>query len=672
MGEASAGIRLTLNTDGFRRGFGGAVDDVDRGSKRMGDSIQSNLESAAKGGFDALKSGFSQVKDLALSLGGILGGVGLGALVKGAIDSEQRFKQLATSIATGTGELVKWRDLQRQVQTAAKATNVSIDEMTLGFERAFKETGDLDFSVEALEAIGHVARQTGNDVEQVGRVAGVLSQKFQISSTEIGDALGIVVSAANKGGAPFEDLADDLGEIGGKAKSLGLEGSEGLRRMLGFVNLAKEEAGNFQQAMTAIPQIFDQILERTSGGLVTSGGKVPIKVAAVDAQGRERDPFDILQDIIKETGGDKTKLGEFGFGGEGLQAVLGLAKNFEAAMAATGGNIEEARNLVKVGLEEAGGDAEAFGLILEQAADKTEADKIQENITKLQMAFTKPEMMAALSKLAEVLPPVVDAFAKLAEFAIENPATTAGVLVGGQFGRGALPALLETAINRGGQNAGASMQQGIVGGADVFGSKVGQFQAAVGAFAAAAAAWSIALEQAGKLSDELEKHDKDLADERENALGNAERQGESFAIRERSSFDQVVNSIFGGDPNEYLIRGADGKPKAVSRAEATQHAIEDDTGYVGADGKPILASTAFKIPAQMRGGVEEPPIMGPPIQDSTKAVDEGKIATGTGRAVGEVISNAELRVRVVNADEIASKGSGTPGTPKPPGWVPRP
>ena len=75
--------------------------------------------------------------------------------------------------------------------------------------------------------------------------------------------------ASRAGAFSLDELGDDFGEAGGKAKTMGMTGVDGVRQMLGFLIKAKHESGNFQQAMAAMPQIFDQLNERTSKGFIT-------------------------------------------------------------------------------------------------------------------------------------------------------------------------------------------------------------------------------------------------------------------------------------------------------------------------------------------------------------------------------------------------------------------
>ena len=604
MGESTASVKLTLNDRGFKGSFDRAARGVEQSAERTGKAMGASLSNGVKGGLDAVAALGGKIRGLATSIAGIAGGVGFAGLAKGAIDTQQRLQQLASRIQLGTGELVKWTDIQADVQAAALATGNSIADMTTAYDRMFSETGDPEAAAAALGNIGKVAHDTGAEIDSVARVAGVLKQKFAIGQSEMGLALQIVAAAAAQGGASFEDLGDDLGEIGGKAKSMGAQGTQGLQQMLGFLNLAKEEAGNFQQAMTALPQIFDQLIERSDKGIIKSSGRIPMQVAAVDKNGNQRPFPDIIADIIRETKGDAAALGEFGFGGEGLQTILGLAKDFEMAVKVSGGNVEQAKSLFAHELIQAAGGLQ--DLTTHEHKQATAADNVQKAMTMLEAAFLKPEMMAAMESLAESLPELAQAAAKAIDFIVKNPLAAGAAYVGGTFAMGAAGGIIKGAFETGGAGAagaiGGALQSGGTSAASGIGAamrqQVNTFNGAVVAFGAAVAAWGVAQDQLQKLLGELDTHDQDLADERENMLRNAEAQGDTFATRKKSSFEQ---GLLGGDDEEYIIRGADGKARAVSREEAVAQGIAGpQNGVIDAAGNSLnLDRVDFGLPGSL-------------------------------------------------------------------------
>ncbi len=538
MGDRKATIRLNVKTDGFKRGMKDAEAAADKAGKGAGDAIADNMNKGAKAGFAALKGMFDSIKTLAGTAAGLLGGIGVASLTQGAIDAQKQFKAMAFNVEDSRGKLIKWRDLQRDVQRVAVRTKVDVDKLGAGFKAAFQETGDVDFAKQTLEAVALTSRESGESLEDMGKSAGVLQQKFGLTSAQVGDGLVQMVNASKVGGASFRDLAEDLAEIGGKAKTLGLQGPEGLKKMLGFLNLAKQETGNFQQAMTALPQIFDQIIERTSEGVVKSSGKIPIKVQAVDAQGNPKDPFAIIQDIIKQTKGDAAKLGEFGFGGEGLQTLLGIAKGFRTELAATGGDVDAASASFAKRLDEAAGATGDFADVQKSAADETPADQIQAAINRLKVAFTQPKMINAIEKLAQSLPKLADGLATVLDFILSNPLTSGSILAGGSVLKAGGGAAIQAAMTAGGKSAAGDIGGAIKDGGSAFANTLKGSLAALAIPAIAAA-----VEQMTLLVRDLEDLQKDQKDTDLNLLENAERQGLSGTVRAATA-EEKFSSLF--------------------------------------------------------------------------------------------------------------------------------
>ena len=552
MADKKASIRLDLKADGFKRTLQGVSKDVQAAGKKMGPAIGDAMDAGAKKGFDAVKGMFNGIKSLAGQAAALLGGLSFGALIKQSFDAQKGFRQLANNVRAAGGEVTNWQQLQRQVADVAKQTKVDVDQLGLGLRATFRETGDIKAAQRSLEAVGVVSEEFGASIETTGKLAGILQQKFGLSADQVGDGLLQMVAAANRGGASIEDLGDDFAEIGGKAKTLGLTGPEGIKKMAGFLNLAKQETGNFSQAMTALPQVFDQIIERTSKGFVESGGKVPMKIQAVDDAGRPRDPFDIIADIIAKTKGDAAKLGEFGFGGEGLQTLLAISKKFQRDLDDTGGDVEAARSNLQTALNSAAGSAQSFSDLLgKRAKEKDPSKDLNDALNRLKEAFRSPQMVSAITTLAEKLPALAEAASKALEFIMDNPVSSAGVLVGAKagtgFAGGAISSVLGTAFSSGGNAAGKAVEAGMVRGGVAASAKLGL------AFTAAAISIAAAVEQGIKLSKETNERTTDIKNEREQMLRNARRQGQNYVVRQRGAADWAATK-----PSDVFREGAPG------------------------------------------------------------------------------------------------------------------
>jgi hypothetical protein len=599
MADTQASIRLDLKTEGFKSGLKRTEADVASSSKRMGSSFQQGMEAGVKGGLSAVRGLFSAIKSGVGIVTGLLGGVGFGALVKGAIDSQTQFRNLSFAIQTGSGQLVKWQTLQQNAQATAIKWGQQSEALGRSLETIFADTTNLDFAQKAMDTIAITARGTGSDIDQLSKIAGVLNQKFGITAKDLPEAMTAVVTAAQGlGPQALEKLGDDFGEIGGKARSMGQQGVGAVKSMLGWLTIAKRESGRFEQAMTALPQIFDQLLERTSGGKVTSGGRIPITVAAVDAQGNPRDPGAIIADIIAKTGGDATKLGEFGFGGEGLQTVLALAKDFRAEFEATGGDLSSATAFVREQLMDAGGSALDYADVQKRAEENMggTAGGIDKALEILKTAFTKPEMMSAIQQLAEQLPKLAEGIASMLDIILENPLLAAGGVMAGTALKGGLQATLSQAFSSGGQTAAGSIQNALTSGGKNAGASIAGGFAGTVALTAAISAWTAALDQANKLRKDIKTHEQDIVDERRNMLEVAERQGQKYAVRERGA----AETLLGGEAQEAVYRTKEGKIAAMPLSEFKRKTTGRVIGFPSGGGG--AAPTPEEVAASGTGG----------------------------------------------------------------------
>jgi len=729
MADKTATVRFDVKGDGFRSGMNQAKQQVVRGSKEMGAALQSGMNAGAKAGVDSIRSMLGAIKTAALSLGGLFGGLGMAELVRGSIDSRKQFRNLSAAIEAGSGRIIKWQTLQQQSRMIANRWGQDNERLGQSFSDMFTGTKDLNFTANSLETIAIAARGTGAEVEGLSKIAGVLNQKFGITARELPDAMADVIGAAQAmGPGGLEKLADDFGEIGGKAKSLGLQGSSGMKQMLGWLAVAQRETGRFEQAMTALPQIFDQILERTGkGGVLTSGGKLPITIQTLDQQGRPRSPADIVADIISKTGGQAEALGEFGFGGEGLQTIMALAKDFQAEMKTTGGDIDAARAAVARALEDAATSSMDWSRIQARAAEamKDPEANITTAINKMKESFEDPAMQDAIGKLAENLPTLAEAVANAVEFITKNPIMSAGVLMGGASLRGGLGAGmggLAGAFDQGGKTAAGAIEQALQsGGATAADSIKKSLGGLLGGAAPALAVGGVtaAVDQASKLIEDIDEMEKDAQRQREEALANAERQGDKYATRQVSLAERLLSGekgrpedVFAGETERIMRDPKTGKAiavpeiKRVAAEERVKYRIT--SGYSAEDQRRIAQGLdplgeRFAESEGLRGShgfasraeAERWGLYGGEMQQRAEsmapkgfdwdAFDKRMAQEKAGgaakpsqqmdqlRAAVEAGPKRTLRVELTNADAIgeavASRGGAKPGTPPAAGYT---
>lgn len=455
MAEKDAKVRLNLAASGFatqlqelskfatefEKALGGIAPAADKAEKKLGSFGQ--IGKAALGGAKQSLSDLGSTLKNTLVMAGTLGGaLSLGAAAKGAMDLVKSYKDIANSIEAGTGAAMSWKEVQSAVEGTAARWKQSNTSVTESYKRLWDEVGDAKFAAAGIESVSRAARAGYGSMSSLTEIVGVLNEKFDVSSAGIDDALASVIALGNKGGASVEQLGEKLGILGASAKEAGFTGENGLKRMLGMLNMADNVTGNFRKSMKAVTGIFDTLVDPEK---LKNIGK-ELKIGLVDKHTGK--PFaHALEMIIGKSGGKQEILAKV-FSGEELKLVTQFGKDYSKAFEATKGDIQ---TKTRAGLA-------AYNEALEQASKSTmtaskvddEAKKrladqdaqISDAMRRLEIAFTNPKMVDGLTKLAEVAPKVAEALAKLLGFALDHPKSAAATVVGGTILKGALPAAL--------------------------------------------------------------------------------------------------------------------------------------------------------------------------------------------------------------------------------------
>lgn len=671
----AAGIKLTLQAQGFNNGLKKAEDEAKKSGSRMGGAFKDALSNGLKAGLDAVKSTFSTIKDTVLSIGGLAGGIGVVELLRGAVTTEHGFRKLAFAIRAGTGAGVDFQQMQKNVQAVALKTGQATEELGATMSQVFKDTGDAKFAQESIETIGTAATGTGEELAVLGAISGTLNQKFGITAKELPEALAMVFSAANKGGASLENLADDFAELGGKARTMGATGTEGLKNMLSIITVSKQESGKFEQAMTALPQIFDAILERGKDW------KLKFGIETVDAKGKPLDPYQIIKNIITKTKGDRTKLAELGFGGEGLQTLMGLSKSFNSSLNAQGTNVKEAQASYDEALAKAADATMTWNDIQLNASYEAESTEKRFAIAmeKLKATFSKPEITDAINKLAESLPKLAELVADFVGFAAKNPALAAGGLVGAQFGSAAIggvaQSLMSSIIAKGGGAAATTIAETAAtsAGGSIAKGFLGSLTAGTGLALIGAAIATAFVANAMLSNEEAKDAEKKRAAETGekyyeggggvSGAGNAEGMGGSGQnyemFRDPATGEETAIPVDSLERERFL---SEVLPNGMTRQEMMD--TQAAQSFLAPPEDSLLSDpNAFMTPDDTTMASSFAPYSGAFAPPKAQSGGGGKDAGIDAKLLAEMLGAKELRVKVMNPEAI--RGTTGPGSPTP-------
>lgn len=640
MAVKEASVRLEVKGDGFKRGIRAAENTVKRGAKKMRGALTSELSKGAKGGLDALKGMFSRIKSGFTSIAGLAGGIGFGALIKDAVDADTTFRKLAFTVSAGSGAIVEHNSLMKQAQGIAERWGVSTEKLAGAMETVFDTTGDLDFATMTLDEIGKAARASGHGVETIAPIVSEMNRQFGVTAEEVPEALAAMLDLATRGGLSIGELGSGLGKMGRSAKLAGLSGVDGMKTMIGLVNQFTAASGSAEAASSNVDAVLRRLVSDVA---VMDKMKKEFKI---DVVGEGLSGIDALKRLLQATQGDAAELGKiFTEKGGIISAAFQGVDDFDAAIAKAATTTLDAAGVAKQANKQ------------RQSAEA----QISIGVEKLKTAFTKPEIIGALTQLAQSLPAFAEAVAKVMSFIANNPLTSAGMGMAATFGRGALGASMgagpiAAAMGRGGGQAADKMEKGITKG----GGLAAHAMAASFMAAGVAAAW----EQASALKKELGAeswgdvpgklrqavHDKGRSDSARDAeLVRIGGQQGVQAQREYRPGEKVAGDQHGMMYGKQVFlsdeRNEEGKIETVARAVRT------------AEGSGIEAAVDAIIAAQSRQMVGLPP-MAPKARGTetgfTKGPDVAEMAAANAQALAGQLRSTQLQTRLDNVNELAT------------------
>lgn len=487
-GSGTYELKITAKDGGFEVGLRQLEQKAAASSKRMGKEMGRSISSGIMDGYDRAKAGLEKgMSALKAGLGSVgqFGGlgaaIGVSALVDGAMKAQSSMLSLSHATKVGNGEFLSYARIAAATSNVTKRWGQDTEKLTAAMQTVYGGTGDSKLAADTIEKIGMASRATGKEVGLWADLAGSANEQFGVTSDQMGDALASIYQASNQGGASLEDFAGNFARLGRASKLAGIDGVDGMKQVLALTNQLEDATGSGTAAIDVLAGALSKLEANKSTRKALAAQGIDTKGSAVD----------ILGNILKKTGGDPTKLGQFFKANEAVAISQGLG----------GGRFEEA--LAKAG-EKSMSEAELRTMAAEQM--ETGAAKFEQAIAIIKDKMASPEVVSGITKLADLLPKLADVLAKVIGSVADNP-FTAGALLG---------------ASRMGDMAGALSAsralEGTAGAAEKASSGLGGLGKAVGAAELALVAWGLAADQANKYLDEAGQAKVDEADQVNNLL----------------------------------------------------------------------------------------------------------------------------------------------------------
>jgi hypothetical protein len=459
-------------------GLDQVVKKVEKAEKAIESKLGGAFKSAAVNGLgafnDSLRATASTVQSLVAAGAGLAGGFGVATAAQGAMDLDVRFGVAADAVERTTGKLVNSREMLEKVTLAASKTSRTQMELADAFEAVFAKTGDADLAMNSMETIGQVMNTTSHSAAELGAVVGTLQKKWGITGVEEQRAaLARLVDMSDRGIVRFEELAEDLEEIGSIAKHGGFgEGMAGFDAAIGMAEaIAPQVNRTISEVLTGMDQLTEKMRQTpVVQGLVDAGGKAGKEFW--DDFLAEGDAVNRIEKLLEHAGskGNLDKFMNVGLeteftGREERAAFQSVALPFQKAYddaREAGASAKDATaagvTAYRAALEKMAGSTAEWATIQTQSATTQEstAAKMRDAQRQWQEAFSDPKFLTAMNQLAKALPDLAAAAADLVSFVVDNPAMSLAGAVGGK-------ALLSGGTSMVGELAAAGLKRGADG-----------------------------------------------------------------------------------------------------------------------------------------------------------------------------------------------------------------
>jgi TP901 family phage tail tape measure protein len=379
----------------------------------FGRNITRTMNDAATAGKKGFKNIFSNDLWQGAAAGAASVGLALGASVRTAASFEAVLSDIGKTANASQGEL---KALSGEVLrlSGRNVTNLGPEKLAQGIQDLVAQGLELGDAIASMEALGKVATATNSDLLDVTKTGFQLQNALKIRPTELKATFDALAFAGKQGAFELKDMAQFMPTIAAAAGSLGIQGREGAVSLAAMMQMVRKDAPDAGQAAT---RLTDAMLKMTAPDAVKRFAKFGVNIEQVlkDAKAKGINPMEAaLTELQRVTGGDIFKLSQI-FGDKeaklALMSLMKYRKEYEKLKADAGG----------------------------QAAAGTVERDFQRSLATFQGTLASFQnasqrlgivlgnaLLPPLTRLAEVILPVAEAFAN---FATQNPAIT-GAIVG--------------------------------------------------------------------------------------------------------------------------------------------------------------------------------------------------------------------------------------------------
>ncbi len=433
MANREASLKVTLQPAAFQAGLRRLGNMTASAGKRMGAALKGPMVAGLKSAKSEVGNMLSTLKSgvgIAATLGGALSFVGM---AKDAVGMQNAYRNIAFNVNKVAGNAESWESIQKMINDSVQRTGRSAEDLSEAFMTVFEATGDMTLAAKGMEIVGTTATATGHSIGALAGTIQLASRKFGIGADGMEDAMTRMIEKTGVGGKGIEELSSRFALMAGEAAGAGMKGAEGMSELLGMLLLLDSSIG--EKADPGLKMMF-QTVKSGSAGFIRL--KKEMRGVKFDADMSAMDKI-----LATLTSGRGRKMAEQVFTADARVVYDELAKPFDEAMEkslAAGFSkkdaMDAAMSAFRKNLDDSAESTMQYSKIQDEA-NKRQADdpmvKMTKAMARMSDAFTKPEMIEAMNRLADKMPAFADAVVWALNTFLDNPWESIAVVVGGKI-----------------------------------------------------------------------------------------------------------------------------------------------------------------------------------------------------------------------------------------------
>jgi ElaB/YqjD/DUF883 family membrane-anchored ribosome-binding protein len=385
-----------------------------------------------------------------------------------------------------------------KILAASKATGFSVEE-AMAYVDTRSAMGSGQRGVDNVGRGLRIAKAMGTTPAVVAKISEQLAlstgQKGKaMNEDEIEQTLAVTSAIGKAGNMRGSEIAQYSERLISNMVANNLDPRTEMKRYASFLNVVKSSRGSTAMTATSALSLFSDLIGNADK-IEKGKGKVPgLGVQVFDKEGNQRNPLDVMVDLIEKTGGDPRKIKPYLSATKGGAAVTPFASAYREAYSTATGTAADKKKAARTRVEKMlsgeefmGDKANSVTLKQLQKEMQMDADRvINSDANKISIAVQSvrqkiaEQLKPAVDKLTEILPKLIPHFEKALKhignavtFAEKHPVLAAatvgsvGMLVGA--GRGLAQAgaarLGDSLVNTVPRLAGRSAVGRLMGGA---------------------------------------------------------------------------------------------------------------------------------------------------------------------------------------------------------------